>query len=244
MSPELQRFFASMERLFAEPSQAAAVHAAHPDFPSPLERLSVYGRFVEGHITSALRKIYPVTVAALGERFGPLAARYYRTRPARHFEPNRAAEAFVAFLADHARDLPEHLEPLARFEWTDFAVYASEAEAIPLPLAEAPSVNPTLVVLQHPFRLCAYLATSPGQRPAAPEPSEELALLWRDPQSLRTTFVAADPTRLLALKLVVEGLSVEAAAAQSGADPGLLRSALRQAEREGFIHLPPDYTFQ
>ncbi|MDQ3265744.1 MAG: putative DNA-binding domain-containing protein [Myxococcota bacterium] len=227
MTPELERFFASMDRFFADPAAQALTDAK-------VEGVAVYGRFVEGHITSVLKKVYPLSVRLLGEDFAPLAASYYRTRPARHFELNRAAEGFVDFLEQAEPDRhPQHLVPLARFEWTDFAVYASEAQ----PISSLPTfgVNPTLTVLQHPFRLCAWLATTAEHRPPEPARADELALLWRDANTLRTTFVAADPARLLALKLAVEGLSVEAAAAASGAQVQVIQAALDQAIAEGFL---------
>lgn len=234
MKPSLEQFFQTMDRLFAEPE-------ALPELsPAPPGRVRLYADFVEGHIRAALQKVYPLTVAQLKSGFGPLAAAYYRTRPATHFELNRAAEGFVSFLADRAQALalPPHLLPLARFEWTDFGVYAAPVE---LPeRVEAFTLNPTLTVLQHPFQLCAFVAAAPDARPAAPAAGEETALLWRDPKSLRTTFVAADPRRLLAVKLLIDGVPLEQAAEDSGAPVALLEGALLSAANEGFVLAPAE----
>jgi hypothetical protein len=70
---------------------------------------------------------------------------------------NRLGEGFAGFLADEAgaRGLPDFLPALARFEWTDFAVYTS-MEPVPARV-ERLTVNPTLMMLEHPFRLCAFM---------------------------------------------------------------------------------------
>lgn len=238
MKPELEGFFSSMAELFAEPRHAEQVHARQGRGAPPLERLRLYGRFVEGHVHSTLKKIFPSTRAALGARFEPLAAEYYRLRPATHYELNRAAEGFVAFLADRAsrEHLPAHVPAMARFEWTDFATYAAELD-VPRQV-DAPAVNPTLTVLQHPYALTRFFALAPPQRPPTPAAADEIALLWRHPRSHLTTFVAADPVRLLALKLVLEAIAPERAAAETGVDVETLSAALRQGADEGFLLLP------
>ena len=90
-------------------------------------------------------------------------------------------------------ELPDFLPALARFEWTDFAVYTS-MEPVP-ERVERLTVNPTLAVLEHPFQLCAHVRR---QGRGAPEPGQEMALLWRHPERLVTMYLAANDRSLLA----------------------------------------------
>jgi hypothetical protein len=161
---------------------------------------------------------------------------YLATRPARHFELNQAGEAFPAFVADVtvAQGLPEFLPALARFEWADWAVYASP-ERLP-ERVERLTVNPTLTVLQHPYQLCAYVRGK-GAAPA-PAPGDELALLWRHPRLLNTWFMAARDRTLLVLKMAVEGLSASDVAAATGVAEADILRAVQECAADGLILTP------
>jgi hypothetical protein len=144
-------------------------------------------------------------------------------------------EGFPGFLADEAerRGLPAFLPALARFEWTDFAVYTS-MEPVPQKV-ERLTVNPTLAVLEHPFRLCAWIRAS-GQ--GEPEPGQELALLWRHPERLVTTYLAASDRALLALKMAVEGLTPPEVAAATGVSEADIHAAVAACVRDGLVLAP------
>ena len=138
---------------------------------------------------------------------------------------NHLGEAFPGFVADEAggAGLPDFLPALARFEWTDFAVYTSE-EPVP-ERVERLTANPTLAVLEHPFQLCAYVR---GGGEGAPAPGQEMALLWRHPERLVTMFLAADDRSLLALKMAVEGLTPAQVAAATGVAEADIRAAVER----------------
>jgi hypothetical protein len=236
MKPGLRHFFDSMADYFADPSQQDRLHAAHPGWSAPPSRVALYGQFIRFHVRTTLEKLYPLTLASVGpERWTQLVEGYTATRPARHHEMNRIGEAFPAFVADvaAAQGLPEFTPALARFEWADWAVYVSE-EQVP-ERVERLTVNPTLTVLQHPFRLCAYVREKGAAAPAA---GDEMAFLWRHPRELTTWFVPANERVLLVLKMAMEGLSPSDVAAATGVAQGDVSQALEECIRDGLVLAP------
>jgi len=237
MKPGLRHFFDSMAEYLAEPSRQERLHAAHPGWNAPPSRVAIYGRFVRFHVREALEKLYPLTQARVGpERWEQLVEGYTATRPARHFEMNQLGEAFPAFVADVtvAQGLLEFIPTLARFEWADWAVYAS-LEQVPQRV-ERLTVNPTLTVLQHPFQLCAYVR-SKGASPA-PAAGDEMAFLWRHPHQLNTWFMPATDRALLVVKMAVDGLSPGDVAVATGVAEADVRQALEESVREGLVLAP------
>lgn len=238
MRSGLRGFFDSMAEYFSDPGpeRLERLYAAHPGWEAPRSRVALYGSMVRHHVKAALEKLYPLTRACVGEtQWGELARAYEASGPARPFELNHSGEGFPAFLADEAerRGLPAFLPALARFEWTDFAVYTSQ-EPVPEKV-ERLTVNPTLAALEHPFRLCAYVRAR-GQ--GTPEPGQELALLWRHPERLVTLYLAANDRSLLALKMAVEGLSPAQVAEATGVSEVDIRAAVAACVDEGLVLSP------
>lgn len=237
MKPGLRHFFDSMAEYFAEPSLQERLHAAHPGWAAPPQRVALYGKFVRFHVREALEKLYALTRVSVGsERWEQLVEGYTARRPARHFEINQLGDAFPSFVADvaGAQGLPEFAPALARFEWADWAVYAS-LEQVP-ERVERLTVNPTLTVLQHPFRLCAYVRAK-GEGPA-PAAGDEMAFLWRHPQQLKTFFMPATDRALLVVKMAVDGLSPGDVAAATGVAEADVRQAVEESVREGLVLAP------
>ena len=237
MKPGLRHFFDSMAEFLADPSKQERLHAAHPGWDAPPHRVALYGRFVRFHVRDTLEKIYPLLRAGVGpERWEQLVEGYTATRPARHFEMNQLGEAFPAFVADVtvAQGLPEFIPALARFEWADWAVYASP-ERLP-ERVERLTVNPTLTVLQHPFRLSAYVRAK-GNGPA-PAVGDEMVFLWRHPHQLNTWFRPAHERVLLVVKMAMEGLSPGDVAAATGVAEADVRQVVEECVSEGLILAP------
>jgi hypothetical protein len=237
MRPGLRHFFDSMTEYFADPSGLARLRAVHPGWDAPDSRVALYGDFVQGHVREVVEKLYPLVKAAVGpERWEALVKGFTPTRPARHFEMNQAGESFPAYVADvtEAQGLPEFLPALARFEWADWAVYASQ-ERVP-ERVERLTANPTLMVLQHPYKLCAYVRGKAAV--PAPAAGDEIALLWRHPRQLSTWFMAAHERALLVLKMAVEGLGVADVAAATGVAEQDVRRAVDECVSDGLILAP------
>ncbi|WNG35782.1 DUF2063 domain-containing protein [Archangium violaceum] len=238
MKPGLRSFFDSMTEFFTAPGPDALerLYAAHPGWDAPRSRVELYGRMVRHHGRATLEKLYPLTRASVDEAgWAELARAYEASRPPRPFEMNYLGEGFPGFLADEAarRGLPDFLPALARFEWADFAVYTS-MEPVPESV-ERLTVNPTLVVLEHPFQLCAYVRAKGRGRP---EPGQEMALLWRHPERLVTMYLAASHRSLLALKMAVEGLTPAQVSAATGVAEADIRAAVEACVADGLVLSP------
>ncbi|QRK05118.1 putative DNA-binding domain-containing protein [Archangium violaceum] len=238
MKPGLRGFFDSMTEFFTTPGPDALerLYAAHPGWDAPRSRVELYGRMVRHHGRATLEKLYPLTRASVDEAgWVELARAYEASRPSRPFEMNHLGEGFPGFLADEAerRGLPDFLPALARFEWADFAVYTS-MEPVPEKV-ERLTVNPTLVALEHPFQLCAYVRAKGRGRP---EPGQEMALLWRHPERLVTMYLAASDRSLLALKMAVEGLTPAQVAAATGVAEADIRAAVEACVSDGLVLSP------
>lgn len=234
MKPELSEFFSSMDAYFRDSRQLQALRARFPGWDASPSRLAVYGRFVDGHVQGTLEKLFPLTRSVMSaEQWARIVRAYYETAPAQHFEINQLGASFGSFLADRteAEGVAAFVPAVAKFEWADFEVYASEEE-IPSQV-RALTANPTLTVLQHPFRLVPWMRSNP--RPAAPEQGDETVLMWRHPKTHLTTYLAADPRSLLVLKLAVEGISIEDAAAAGGISPAEVRAFVELFARDGMV---------
>jgi hypothetical protein len=236
MKPGLRHFFASMEAFLTGPAGVEGLHAAHPGWEAPRSRLALYGDFARGNTRDIVRKLYPLTSKLLGEAvFVPLVEAYRATRPARSYDINRLGEGFPAFVADEAvvRGLPAWVPELARFEWVDFAVFASEEE-VPTRV-ERLTVNPTLQVLPMTFRVCVCVR---AKAEAPPEPGEELALLWRHPEQLTTMYMSGSDRSLLVLKMAVEGLTPADVAAATGVAEQDIQDAVAFCAKDGLVLVP------
>ncbi|RKH17537.1 DUF2063 domain-containing protein [Corallococcus sp. AB030] len=240
MKASLKHFFDSMDAYLAGPPGAEGLlklSASHPGWDVDPERMALYGQFVRGHVRSTLEKLFPLTRKAVTpEAWDALVGGYTRTRPARHYELNRLGEGFAPFVSDaaDAKGLPPFLPALARFEWTDFAVFASEED---LPDAvERLMPNPTLTVLELPYRLCAFVRARGAE--AVPAEGEELALLWRHPERLMTFYMEATPPALLVLKMAVEGLSEEAVVQATGMSAADLHAEVVRFANDGLVLAP------
>ena len=238
MKPGLRGFFDAMEAYFTDPDAAALerLYAAHPGWDAARSRVALYGQFIRHHRHATLEKLFPLVRGAVDASvWAELVRAYAASGPARPFELNAQGEGFPGFLADeaHRRGLPDFLPALARFEWADFAVYAS-LEPVP-ERVERLVVNPTLVMLEHPFRLCAYMRAGGTGRP---ESGEERALLWRHPRQLVTMYQAADDRALLALKMALEGLTPLQVAAVTGVSEADIQSTLDACVASGLVLAP------
>ncbi|RKG58291.1 DUF2063 domain-containing protein [Corallococcus sp. AB011P] len=240
MKSSLKHFFDSMDAYLSGPPGAEGLlklSSSHPGWDVDPERMALYGQFVRGHVRSTLEKLFPLTRKAVTpDAWDALVDGYTRTRPARHYELNRLGEGFAPFVSDAAAEkgLPPFLPALARFEWTDFAVFASEED---LPDAvDRLTPNPTLTVLENPYPLCAFVRARGAE--SVPAEGEELALLWRHPERLVTFFMAATPPALLVLKMAVEGLSEEAVVQATGMSAADLHAEVVRFTKDGMVLAP------
>jgi len=240
----LQRFHAAMEGyVWGSPDDPQPLLDAFPGWEPNRERLAIYGEFVQYYQGECLAALYGRTQELMGEpAWGELLRAYYGIRPAHGYQINTLGHDFPGFLAEQ-QAIPAYLPQVALFELTKHLVYTSE-EAHPTEV-EAISVNPTLQTLQLTHQVCGWAKAAAGREEPVSEPppaGEELALLWRNPTSLRANYVAAGPRSLLALKIALEGISVEEAAAAGGVEPSDVVDALREQAGFGLITLPKSFS--
>lgn len=214
-------------------------------------RLDLYRRFVFGHITGVLGKLYPLTAAHLGATaWDRLGAAYFRDHPARDWELNACGRAFPELLdrevAAGATDVHPFHVALAQLEWEQFAVYMHPATVPDHDALDAPIVNPTLAVLALPYAVVPFAVAHPdptSHSPTTPPPDQApdgaLTLVFRRPGAWRVDFHEATGDLLFAIKVVHERVPLAAAAAAAGQHLALARAALATARAVGVIVGPP-----
>lgn len=241
MSEFLTRFHESLEAyVWGSPDDPSVMQAAHPDWEVDLERLAIYGEFIPCYLQDTLDALFSATKSLLpADDWAALSKRYYHLRTSRHYEINHLAHEFPEWL----RAQPEGSDmaaDVALFELTRHQVFTGRAEvAAPSP-GEPLSVNPTLTTLQLGHRVSFWEklrseADEHAAVPAAPEVGEELVLLWRHPETLLSNYWAAKPRTLLALKIVLEAIPLEEAAAAGGVAADEIRLVIDEAVEHGLL---------
>jgi hypothetical protein len=242
MSEFLTRFHESLEAyVWGSPDDPRVMQAAHPDWDVNLERLAIYGEFIPYYLQDTLDALFSATKSLISdEAWGALSKRYYALRTSRHYEINHLAHEFPEWL----RTQPEGSEmaaDVALFELTRHQVFTGRAE-VPAEV-EALSVNPTLTTLQLGHRVSFWEklrseADEHAALPASPEVGEELVLLWRHPKTFLSNYWTAKPRTLLALKIVLEAIPLEEAAAAGGVEPDEIRTVIDEAVEHGLLLRP------
>ena len=133
--------------------------------------------------------------------------------------------------------IPPFLPELARLEMTvDLA--SRDAAAVPHEV-DALRVNPALRLLELSWKgLPALLDHRESQQPS-PERGNELVLLWPHPETGKTNVRPASSEDLLVLKMAVEGILPETAAAHGHLSVAAIEAAIRHAVRGGILLSPP-----
>ncbi len=243
MSEFLESFFSSMsEYLLDHPGDPQPLLANFEDWDADPKRLAIYGRFVQIHVKSVVGTVYAGLKASVDAKlWGRWLQGYYSTRPAGSaYQVNGAAEGFVSFLAQQD-DRPPYALDLARFEWTKLQVYHSLTALEPRPARLI--ANPTLVMLEHPWKICAYFsrhakasaAGEPVNPVNPPEAGDEVALLWRHPKTRFVRYHSASSRALLSLKMAMESISAEEAAVAGGVPMANVEEAVLEWIGNGLV---------
>ncbi len=177
------------------------------------------------------------------EKIYPVSRSYIRPADWETFkaqvEAGRSPEDFPGFLAETslASGCPPFLFDLTRLEWGLYQASLGSAESDPDP--DRVIVNPALRLMQFSYKNLVHLVQAAGKaKPIAPEPGEELVLVWRNAETREVLSRAAREEDLLALKIVLEEVALESAAASGGVPQAALENVLQQAAREGLL-IPP-----
>ena len=171
---------------------------------SATRRLEIYRHNVTSNLTGAMRDIYPVVLAVVGESFFLHAAnQFVRLHPSRSGDLNQFGEAWAGFLGNypHATDLP-YLPDVARLEWAwHEAFHAGDTPPFDLArLAAIPAeehgalrfkLHPTVRLIQSLFPILRVWEVN------QPAFTREMAVDWDAPSE-----------SLLVRRDVVDGVSV------------------------------------
>ena len=105
---------------------------------------------------------------------------------------------------------------------------------------ERHEINPSLHVLQLSWRHLGphIVIDNPAAGALEPEPGEEILLVWKSPRDGKVVARAAGTDDLLALKLVVEGISPHEAAASGAVSEGAIENILARAADIGIVLAP------
>jgi len=107
----------------------------------------------------------------------------------------------------------------------------------PPPEVRSFQVNPALQLLQVGWKGLAALAIR-GEDTLVPEEGKEFVLVWRHPVSGEVIVDTATDEDLLALKMVVEGLSPDDIAGSGGVPAAAVEETLYRAARRGIVLRP------
>ena len=151
-------------------------------------------------------------------------------------EAGRSLEDFPGLLAETspAGGRPDFLSDLARLEWARYQAGQKPAEGDPEP--DRLIVNPALQLLQFSYK---NLAPAAGKAESvAPEWGEERVLVWRKAETGEVLSRAAREEDLLVLKIVLEEVALETAAAAGGIPAAAIEDALKRALGAGLLIAP------
>ncbi len=145
-----------------------------------------------------------------------------------------SVELFSDLLRSHVgiSGLPEYLGDLARMELYVFRLLAEDITVAEY--AEKLCLNPTLQLFDNTWKnLSGYLDGDAGC--PDPEKGQEYTLVWRHPHNGRIKAKPASAADLLAMKMALEELSVQAAAEEGRVHAATVASALIQALQDGVV---------
>src|SRR3989304_5047913 len=133
--------------------------------------------------------------------------------------------------------LPEFLPELARLEWTVRRILNSDLE-IPGEISQM-RVNPTIQLIRLTWKnLTFHLNSEEHTSHPAPEPGEELVLIWKDPDSGTLNIRPALKEELLILKIIEESIPPEMVAKEGNLPIGTINKAIDKAASDGILLTP------
>jgi len=129
--------------------------------------------------------------------------------------------------------LPDYFAELARLEWAIHQTTNSET-VIPSEVDQY-TLNPTLKLLELGWKGLPRLINDPREDGQHPAPGEEIVLIWLHPEGREAKVTAASEEDLLVVKIVVEKITAQAAAAQGGVPEAAVDAAVHRAISKGLI---------
>lgn len=155
------------------------------------------------------------------------------------FHKTKAPGAFPDLISSNNAelDLPPFLQALAAVEKTVHAL-ARSAEAFPKHIIQH-ELNPTLALFELDWEIAHLFVQAPSARRTPPRRAHAWTMVWLDPQDRAVRVEVASDEELLAIKILAEDISPEAAAGAAGVVPGTIDRAISAAVRNGIVLAPP-----
>jgi selenobiotic family peptide radical SAM maturase len=175
-----------------------------------------------------LNSIYPVSRSVAGNSLWDAAVAAAGA--------NAGPDALFGALRAAADTLPGFLHDFLRLEHR-FWLLKGRAADIPASVDNL-NVNPTVAIEEVRWRGLSILLEPGAGRTADPVEGPEHLLLWFDPQSKHARIKPVANDDLLALKMVAEGITPEAVAAEGGIAIGNLDNLIDRAVRQGLLLAP------
>jgi len=151
-----------------------------------------------------------------------------------------APENFPATIAklQESLHLPPYFSELARLELAFFQMREKGITVIPAQIDHI-TVNPTLQLLKFGWKnLLSLLPENNRRGDFPPRPEEEFVLVYCRPATNKVVMRPARDEDLLALKIVVEQIRPEEAAAEGNVAVGVIDRVLDRAARQGILLKP------
>ncbi len=210
----------------------------------PKERLYFYIEAVKGHIREAVEKNYDVSsVLFPSDTFTSLVNEFYRRYPAEHYELNRCASAYRAFIdamyTQNRFGISNFICELTQLEWAEWEVYATREE-IRQPKPDQGFVfNPTLQTLMFSYPVGTFVRAwrhNDGVNTLGePQPSDETVFVFRHPISLHACTMVASPRMLFVLKMVHDVMTPGDAARCANISTKTVLDLLQEAVDDGWL---------
>jgi selenobiotic family peptide radical SAM maturase len=145
------------------------------------------------------------------------------------------ADSLAALQEKHI--IPDFLPELAKLEWIRYVVTTREVE-IPHEIDKV-IINPTVELLHLSWHLAQTLIYKEGIPSVFPHPGEEWVVVWREIKTGKVNVDVAKAEDLLALKIVVEGISLEEATKLGNLPKERIEATLHYAIDKGILLAPP-----
>jgi hypothetical protein len=233
---DLQTFFDEMRPFLLGARELDEVESALGESPSGSERMAFYPGLVAWGHANFVEKLYPMTLARLGEdRSDDLIEIYGEEHPPNHWEPNQVGARFPAFLESRP-DVDDWIAELARYEWFEFVVYLDRNPTTPPPDGKL-IVNPTLHALPFRHDVPAWVASEACDNPEStpPEIREHFLVIYRQPETHSCRFMEVTPW----IQIVVTALEADRnpveAAMEAGAPPDQAREVIADLRARGLL---------
>ncbi len=175
---------------------------------------------------NSLKQCFPACRELMGERLWSQAGKAFGSH-----DPGQFSEFLQEFLGSNVSDL-QYLSDLARLELTIARVRECQNTKR---IDEGIAVHPCLELLELKWKnVWTLVPDSQSRNHLPPDPGREKILVWPGGKGQVQCRPATDKD-LLALKLVVEGISVPEAAEQTGYSPSRIWPIMNQAVQNNIL---------